>query len=81
MQIHTMQYPDGALKATFDNSSIIPQVVPTVYGAALIDPLTGMLLNPGSYQWDSPVSACHNLYLKILYVPAQLHNVKQEFVV
>ena len=36
-----MAYPDGALKGTFDNSSIIPQVVPAVYGAALIDPYTG----------------------------------------
>ncbi|KAL3147343.1 hypothetical protein ABBQ32_002826 [Trebouxia sp. C0010 RCD-2024] len=40
-QIHTMQYPDGALKATFDNSSIIDQVVPAVYGAAIVDPFTG----------------------------------------
>ena len=46
MQIHTMQYPDGALKATFDNSSVITQVVPTVYGASLIDLDTGTLLNP-----------------------------------
>lgn len=60
MQIHTMQYPDGALKATFDNSSTISQVVPTVYGASLIDPYTGMLLNPVQVQhWcDSPVTVC-----------------------
>lgn len=36
-----MQYPDGALKATFDNSSIINQTVPAVYGAAIVDPYTG----------------------------------------
>lgn len=40
-QIHTMQYPNGALKATFDNSSMIDQVVPAVYGASLVDPFTG----------------------------------------
>ena len=39
-----MPYPDGALKGTFDNSTIITQVVPAVYGAALINPFTGKTL-------------------------------------
>lgn len=42
-QIHTMQYPFGALKATFDNSTIISEVVPAIYGASLLDPYTGKL--------------------------------------
>ena len=56
MQIHTMQYPDGALKATFANSSIITQVVPTVYGAAVFDPFTGTLLKVSPHGRDSPVT-------------------------
>lgn len=56
MQIHTMQYPDGALKATFDNSSIITQVVPTLYGAPVFDPFTGTLLNLAPCWRASPVT-------------------------
>ena len=41
VQIHTIPYPDGAIKGTFNSSSIIPEPVPAVYGAALIDPFTG----------------------------------------
>ncbi|KAL0038187.1 hypothetical protein WJX79_007034, partial [Trebouxia sp. C0005] len=40
-QIHTMPYPDGAIKGTFNSSSIISEPIPAVYGAALIDPFTG----------------------------------------
>ena len=43
LQIHTMPYPDGAIKGTFNSSSIISEPVPAVYGAALIDPFTGEL--------------------------------------
>lgn len=37
-QVHTMQYPYGALKATFDNNTIISEVVPAIYGASLVTP-------------------------------------------
>ncbi|DBB05333.1 TPA: hypothetical protein ACH3X3_010556 [Trebouxia sp. C0006] len=40
-QIHTIPYPHGAIKGTFNSSSIISAPVPAVYGAALIDPFTG----------------------------------------
>ncbi len=43
LQIHTMTYPDGAIKGTFNSSSIISEQVPAFYGAALIDPFTGEL--------------------------------------
>lgn len=36
-----MPYPDGAIKGTFNSSSIISEPVPAFYGAALIDPFTG----------------------------------------
>lgn len=40
-QIHTMVYPDGALKGTFDNTTIITTPIPAIYGAALVDPFSG----------------------------------------
>lgn len=40
-QLHTMPYPDGAIKATFPSSAIIAEPVPAIYEAALVDPFTG----------------------------------------
>ena len=36
-----MAYPDGAIRAQFDNTSIITGSAEAVYAAALINPFTG----------------------------------------
>ena len=59
LQIHTMPYPDGAIKGTFNSSSIIPEPVPAVYGAALIDPFTGEHVTTTMFLWSSCIwSSC-----------------------
>lgn len=40
-QVHTLAYPDGAIRAQFSNASIITGSVEAVYGAALVDPFSG----------------------------------------